>query len=246
MLIFIFILIGITYSQVTSLYQYNYNNEQLYDIDLQYNSIPGTNMYAYSTKNDTLFITDIIPESQLMIRFKLYTNDDYIIGRIKTGSLYVGIDFNTNHTVNKKTDVVLCNFTRTDVTCRDYLYYIDSDALMPNTPGFPNQLIPMGITNATEVLFFDNVYNYTAYFELMIIKDYPAEFKNSTMLKFFLEDAPNADYTVYTFYGPYDDSRIGEVYANYTLHLQDGYGLPNKSSYLNIKLIFYLILFFIF
>jgi hypothetical protein len=241
------ILIGVVtiYSQ-DSLYNYNFNNEQRFDIDTQYNSIPGTNMYAFSKNNDTLFITDIIPKSLLVIRFKLYTSNQFLLDRLNTSSLYVGIDFNTNHTNNKKTDIVLCNFTKSDATCRDYLYYTDSFALMPNTPGFQNKLLPMGVANSSEVLIFQNVHNYTAYFEIILTKEYPVEFNNSTMLKYLLEDAPNAEYSVFAFYGQFLDSRIENVYANYTLTLQDGFGLPNKSScYYNIKLIYFLILFLI-
>jgi hypothetical protein len=234
--IFLF-LINYIYSQDPEVYTgtYNFIGEQRSQIDLQYDSIPGTNLYIYSPDNLTLFITDILPKKEFNINFKIYTNSTALIDKAKNGSLYVGIDFNTTRTENKRTDIILCNFTTGDTLCQDYLLYTDSNVFMPN-PGTKNKLIPNGFLNYTSFLLFDNVKDYRAYFEVYLQKEYPVDFDNSTMFRFFFEDAQNLNWNVFLFYGLFDIPRIPaeNIYVNYTATLVDGFGLA--SFYININM----------
>jgi hypothetical protein len=226
--------------------KYNFNGQQRYEIDMEYNSLPGTNLYAFSEDNTTLFIIDIIPKKTLIMNFKVYTNDTLLIQRAKNSSLFVGFDFNTEHTPpNKKTDIVLCNFTAFDATCWDYLYYTDSLVLMPNTPGFENKLVPLGISNYTSRVTFTDVRYYDAYFGLTIAKDYGPGFDSDKFYHYMLEAAPNGNFTVFGFYGMWETNRIidSEVYRNYTLVMSDGFGLDVSGSYFfNVKLLYLIIL----
>ena len=260
--ILLFSLIKLIISSGTIRTEYNFGNKQNPEIDKSFNHVLGKNVYFVTEEPEkTMYITAIYPSLTLEVKLKMYTDSPELINAFNNGKkIYFGFDLlieNTDIMVSDydkyNTDVMICIFSKTDVDCHDYVYYIPDNVYKINDNGIilRNNLIPLGFSNINLNYILENVMEYKSYFSVKFEKEYPPLFDNITMFNWINFVASDIGQGIIGFYGIVDDSSdMSELSYNAPIYIEqkefvDGNGLNEDFSiFLNKKYIF--ICFFIF
>ena len=242
---------------------YNFGKQQNPEIDKEFNHVLGRNIYFITEEPErTMYITAIYPSLTLEVNLKFYTDSSEIINAFNIGKqIYFGFDLlieNTDISIEKynnyHTDIMVCIFSKTDVSCHDYIDNIEKEEYEINDDGIilKNNIIPLGFSNIILNVIQENVIDYKNFFSVQFQKEYPSLFDNITMFNWLNYVASDIGEGVIGFYGIVEnDMDISKIPHNKPLYLEkldfiDGNGLPeNVSKLMNAKyLIIYLFLIF--
>lgn len=242
--------------------EYNFGNQQNPAIDKSFNHVLGSNVYFITEEPEkSMYITAIYPSLTLEVKLKIYTDNSQIINAFNNGQkIYFGfdllienIDRGISNYNNYNTDIMICEFDKTDVECHDYVYDKNSNTYLKNDGGsiLLNNLIPLGFTNVDLNFIQENVVGYKSYFSVKFEKEYPPLFDNITMFNWINYVAADTGDGIIGFYGIEGPGGIDNIVVdqanNIPLYYErhdfvDGCGLDEENFvFLQIKP-FYIIL----
>ena len=260
--IILFTLIKIIISTGTIRTEYNFGNKQNPEIDKSFNHVLGKNVYFITEEPEkTMYITAIYPSLTLEVKLKMYTDSSELINAFNNGKkIYFGFDLlienadiKESYYNNYYTDVMICIFSKTDVECHDYVYYIPDEKYIINDNGviLRNNLIPLGFSNINLNYILENVMEYKCYFSVKFEKEYPPLFDNITMFNWINFVASDIGQGIIGFYGIVNDGdNMDSLLINAPQYLKkkefiDGNGLNEDfSMFLNKKYILFLFILF--
>jgi hypothetical protein len=241
--------------------KYNFGKKQNYKIDLLYKHLLGCNLYFLTLDKETyktIYSIILYPSTSLIINFKMYTNDNYIINNFNSGKiLFFGLDLNISNTditlTQYNTDSIICFFNNNKAECHDYVYDINEEKYKINDDEklTNNNLIPSGFNDIKLNILTEDVIDFTNYYQISFEKKYNINFDNITMFNWINTVASEMGYTVNGFYGfknnlnDIDYIRIEDCYLLNNIYFKDGAGLEDNSKINKIH-IFFIILFSIF
>ena len=242
--------------------KYNFGKKQNYKIDLLYKHLLGCNLYflTLDTKDTykTIYSIILYPSTSLIINFKMYTNDNYIISNFNSGKiLFFGLDLNISNTdislTQYNTDSIICFFDNNNAECHDYVFDKNEEKYKINDNEYitNNNLIPIGFNDIKLNILTEDVIDFTNYYQISVEKQYSINFDNVTMFNWINSVASAMGYTVNGFYGFKDNLndieniKTNECYLLNNINFKDGAGLEDNSKINKIHKIF-IILFSIF
>ena len=183
--LFIFFILEISSKLIEP--EYNNGNVQDPSLDKSYLDINGQNLYYISKGYDkTMYNIVLNPNETLEVSFKIYTDSETLIEALQNGyKLYFGFDFGVENAQERQynTDIIICIFDKTDVSCYDYVYDNENDKYIRNDNGIisKNHILPLGFENLTLNILTENVIEYKHYYCIKFNKKFLEPYQNTTL-----------------------------------------------------------------